>query len=104
MSCSLPRMRYGLFRGGCGKHSSGVVYEIGLLLGCHQLVKLHDLRAINTRVIEELWRASEELIYTYFEKIGESAKSFSRRFSLSFFVVCICLPTEPYRIGNLCLC
>ena len=82
-------MRYGLFRGGCGKHPSGVVYEIGLLLGCHQFVEFHYLRAINASIVEKLWCASEELIHTYFEKVGKLAKRFKRRLAISLFITSV---------------
>ena len=65
-------MRYGLFRGGCGKHPSGVVYEIGLLLGCHQFVEFHYLRAINASVVEKLRlvRDTQKIIGSYLIKVN----------------------------------
>ena len=93
-------MRYGLFRGGCGKHPSGVVYEIGLLLGCHQFVEFHYLRAINASIVEKLWCASEELIHTYFEKVGKFAQCFIIRFPLSSFITRKHLWAYPYSGSN----
>ena len=87
-------MRYGLFRGGCGKHPSGVVYEIGLLLGCHQFVEFHYLRAINASVVEKLWCASEELIHTYFKKVGKLTQNLWRHFVKSLFILSISIASD----------